>query len=39
MPTSDMIFLAIVIGSLTLFGLVLGWASYQDTKSRRKPGG
>jgi len=39
MPASDIVFLAIVIGSLTLFGLVLGWASYQDTKSRRKSDG
>jgi hypothetical protein len=39
MPVSDIIFLAIAGGALTLFGLVLGWASHEETRARRKSGG
>ena len=38
MPVSDIVFLAIAGGALTLFGLVLGWASHEESKTRRKSG-
>jgi len=38
MTESEIIFLAIAIGALTLFGLALGWVSHEDTKARRKSG-
>jgi len=39
MPITDIAFLALVVGALTLFGGVLGWASWQDTRARRRARG
>jgi hypothetical protein len=36
MPTTDIAFLALVVGALTLFGGVLGWASWDESRRARR---
>jgi predicted negative regulator of RcsB-dependent stress response len=36
MATTDIAYLALVIGALVLFGGVLGWASWQETCQRMR---
>ena len=33
---SDIAFLIFVVGVFTVFGGVLGWASFEETRTRRK---
>jgi hypothetical protein len=36
MHSSDIAFLIFVVGVFTVFGGVLGWASFEETRARRK---
>ena len=36
MTTGEIGMLALIVGALTLFGGVLGWASWQESRQRRK---
>jgi predicted negative regulator of RcsB-dependent stress response len=36
MTTGEIGMLTLIIGALTLFGGVLGWASWQEARQRRK---
>ena len=36
MATTEIAYLAMVIGALVLFGGVLGWASWQETRQRMR---
>ncbi len=38
MTNADIAFLALVIGALSLFGGVLGWASWDEWRRARKAG-
>jgi hypothetical protein len=36
MSTSEIAFLCLVVGALTLFGGVLAWASWDESRARRR---
>ena len=36
MTANDIAFLTLVVGALTLFGGVLGWASWDESRNNRK---
>ena len=38
MSGGEMAFLGMVVGALTLFGGVLAWASWEETRASRKKG-
>ena len=38
MHGSDIAFLVFVVGVFAVFGGVLGWASFEETRARRKAG-
>lgn len=38
MAVTDIAFLALVVGALTLFGGVLGWASWDESRRSRRSG-
>lgn len=38
MQSSDIAFLVLVVGALALFGGALGFASFEETRTRRRKG-
>jgi hypothetical protein len=36
MPSQDVLFLSLVVGTFVLFGGALGFASWQETRERRR---